>query len=233
MNIFLRKLLKEWLFLVYCVQDSYLLDKIETWILEGYAYKDICSANEGDIVIDGGAFTGNTALYFSEKVGCSGKVYAFEASPNTYDKLKKGIEICRDNNISAYNMALGDCEDLISFSGDGPGSKIVKDQGKYNNIKLISIDKFVEKENIKKIDFIKMDIEVYEEKALDGSKNAILNFHPKLAICIYHKDKDIFDIWKKIISIREDYDFYIKHNSKKAHETVLFANPNKETYIKK
>ena len=55
------------------VENDYLLDKIEVYLLEGYKYKDICKVDEGDYVFDCGAYTGNTAVYFSEKTKESGK----------------------------------------------------------------------------------------------------------------------------------------------------------------
>ena len=60
--------------------------------LEQYSYKHIIKANAGDFVIDGGACYGDTALYFSNLVGESGKVFAFEF-------VSENIEIF--NNISA------------------------------------------------------------------------------------------------------------------------------------
>lgn len=45
------------------VPNDYLLDRIETFLLNGYEYKDICKAKKGDIVLDCGAYTGNTSIY--------------------------------------------------------------------------------------------------------------------------------------------------------------------------
>ncbi|MBQ7738223.1 MAG: FkbM family methyltransferase [Desulfovibrionaceae bacterium] len=94
------------------VQDDYILDRIETFILEGYNYRDICCPNHGDVVFDCGAYTGNTALYFSKKVGSSGQVYAFEAMPNIYEILCNNISL---DNVIKENFAVSNKSGILYF----------------------------------------------------------------------------------------------------------------------
>ena len=44
--------------------------------------------DNGDIVLDCGAYIGTHTLTFSEAVGAEGKVFAFEGSPDVYNVLK-------------------------------------------------------------------------------------------------------------------------------------------------
>lgn len=74
-----------------------------------------------------------------------------------------------------------------------------------------------------KITFIKMDIEGAEYNALLGCKKIIKEQRPKLAICIYHKPEDIIQIPSLILSLNEEYIFYIRHYSTIWGETVLYA----------
>ena len=57
---------------------------------------------------------------------------------------------------------------------------------------------------------IKMDIEGYELKALKGMKNFIKDNEPYLAICIYHKEKDLYEIAKYIKNLNPDFKLYIR-----------------------
>lgn len=71
--------------------------------------------------------------------------------------------------------------------------------------------------------YIKMDIEGAELKALEEARNTIVNYKPKLAICVYHKPEDIIEIPLYIHKIVPEYRFYLRHHSKTAEETVLYA----------
>ena len=208
------------------VNDDYMLDRVETFILEGYNYKDICCASIGDIVFDCGTFTGNTVKYFSERVGEKGRVYAFEPMPESYAKLRDNMKDIGVSNAVLENMAISDGTKILHFTNDSnPASKAVNDENGIQ-VNAISIDDYCKKNSINKVDFIKMDIEGSEMEALDGCKWVCKEFCPKLAICIYHKWSDFIDIPKKILQLNNNYVFYIKHNSNQFNETVLFAYPS-------
>jgi len=90
-------------------------------------------------------------------------------------------------------------------------------------IDITSIDKFVLDNKIEHVDFIKMDIEGAELSALKGAVETIKEFKPNLAICVYHKGKDILEIPEYLISIVPEYNFYLKHNTDSFGETVLYC----------
>jgi len=57
---------------------------------------------------------------------------------------------------------------------------------------------------------IKMDIEGLEMPALKGAAETIKKFAPEMAICIYHKGADIFEIPQYIKSLCPEYKFIIR-----------------------
>ena len=62
------------------------------------------------------------------------------------------------------------------------------------------------------ITMIKMDIEGSELKALDGCKNTIKKHKPKLYICAYHRNEDLFAIPMKILELERNYKLYFRHS---------------------
>ncbi len=205
------------------VKDDYILDRVETFILEGYAYGALCAAGENDYVLDCGAYTGNTALYFSEKVGPKGKVFSFEPIPDTYKKLHQNIIDSKKKNVVTYNYAISDTSKKVLFSDQAtPGARQIT-KGSGVEVQAISIDDFVAQNNIKQVNFIKLDIEGAEIDALNGCKETCKKFAPTLAVCIYHKENDFITIPQKILELDPAYRFYLKHNSNTFNETVLFA----------
>jgi hypothetical protein len=77
--------------------------------------------------------------------------------------------------------------------------------------------------SIGKIDYIKMDIEGAESAALHGAMNILKKLKPKLAISVYHKDSDLWELPHLIKSINPDYRLFFSHHSPISWESVIYA----------
>lgn len=200
------------------------------WILkqyEGGPYKEI-KANRGDIVIDAGGGWGDTALYFSHNIGKRGRVYTFEINPRNIEIMKKNFDLNSDlrQNIEIVKMALWyESYKNVHFSDNGPASTVKLGDDKLNNnlVKTITIDDFFKQEGIEKVDFIKMDIEGAELNALQGAKETIRKFKPKLAISLYHSISEFANIPILVKELNHEYKLYLHHFQVGLGETVLFA----------
>ncbi len=89
-----------------------------------------------------------------------------------------------------------------------------------STIEVTSIDKVLQG---KEATFIKMDIEGSELAALQGAKETIQKYRPKLAISLYHKPEDMLEIPNYILNIVPDYKLYLRHYATNLWETVLYA----------
>ena len=201
---------------------------IVDFIREQYRYRDIVSVNEGDYVIDAGACYGDTALYFSCQNKGKGKVYSFEFMPENLEIFEKNLQLNPEyaDNIVLVKKAISDkTGEKVNFVLDGPGtsvSRLGNDDGALS-VDTITIDDCVAAEKISKVDFIKMDIEGSEVPALKGAVETIRKFKPKLAICGYHKEDDLWTIPQLIKSILPEYRLYIDHHTCMNNETVIYA----------
>jgi FkbM family methyltransferase len=191
----------------------------------------IIKPEAGDIVLDCGACWGDTALFFSNEVEKEGHVYSFEFIPTNIMTFNMNVNLnpqLRDK-ITLIPIPLGESSDQeLCYIENGPGSTLTTDRtASSSKIKTISIDDFFVKYNLKKVDFIKMDIEGAELQALKGGTNTIQKFKPKLAISIYHSMDDFTKIPEYLHSLDIGYKFYIKHGTIHLEETVLLAIANK------
>jgi len=224
--------------------DYYLIDLVEFgfsfslygtertvyWFLKDqYQYQDIgFKIEKGDYIIDGGACTGDDSLLFAYLAGKDGMVFSFEMMEENLEMLNKNVSLNKNlsSNIQIIKKPLSEKSNIKFYAyKNGPGSYIStkkKDQN-CEIVESISIDDFVNNNNIKKIDLIKMDIEGAELSALRGAKNTIEKFKPKLAICVYHKTDDFDTIPKFINSLNVNYEFYLKHHGITEWETVLYC----------
>jgi len=195
-----------------------------TFIYEQYGISGKCEVQEGDIVIDAGAFIGDTAIYFSQKVGANnkGKVYAFEPIAITAESIRQNCKINKCANIEVVQAALSDKNEIQNFeivSNSSFGSAKKSNIKTEYSAKAIRLDDFIKSNNIPTINFIKMDVEGAEMEILEGAKESISHFKPDCAICVYHKKNDYWDIAHFLLEQCPDYKFYFRCDA----EPVLFA----------
>ena len=76
--------------------------------------------------------------------------------------------------VSHFACALGDKEETITMTGGT--HKIVP--GKTYHTKCFKLDDF----EFEDIDFIKIDVEGFEKKVIQGAKNTIIKYNPLLVI---------------------------------------------------
>lgn len=162
------------------------LDK-DLEIMQGYFGK--YNLKKGDIILDCGAYVGCFSIIASKLVGEKGKVISFEPDATSYRKLLANIELNKIKNIVAINKGLMSKEGQEKFyARTSRGSSFVFENEfqKTKNIDVTTIDTIVKEFDLKKIDFIKMDVEGAELFVLEGAKKTLQNLKPNLAIGTYH-----------------------------------------------
>ncbi len=184
----------------------------------GTQYYDVFLPGEQEVFVDAGTYNGDSLEGFLQWVnGREYKAYAFETSPYMCSLIKaKNIP-----NVEVHNRAVWNCEEALTSTEPSRGSSVVG-TGEDASFTLYgtTIDSVAAGE---KVTFIKMDIEGAELQALEGAKETIVHCRPRLAICIYHKPTDIYDIGKYILELNPGYKLYIRHYSTCTGETVLYA----------
>ncbi len=195
------------------------------YIYEQYAIHGVVEAQKGDTVIDVGAFIGDTACYFSNRVGRNGKVLSFEIAPGSIDFAKENMRINHCHNVHIIQYALSDksgCLPLTLNSIDASSNAVMEEplssKQHTHTVKSITLDEYC-KEAQEKVDFIKADIEGAEMSMLRGAKHTIASSAPVCAICLYHKKNDFWEIPQYLENLCPDYTFWFRCEA----EPVLFA----------
>jgi hypothetical protein len=152
-------------------------------------------------LVDGGAYTGDTIRKFLRHKIPLQNIIAFEPG--------------RKNWTMLCNSALSNKQDRINFIEQGAGSRC--GQGR-NKVNTMALDKFSLKP-----DYIKLDVEGYEKQALMGMKNIILKHHPVLAVAVYHKPEDLFEIPLLIHSWDKQAKFYLRVYGEHCLEVILYV----------
>ena len=171
----------------------------------------------GEVFVDVGGFDGETARIFSQKYPDYQAIYIFEPEQKNFENIRGLFD--GYNNIHLINVGLSNQKQVLKFNASGSSSSISANGG--TEIMVDTLDNCVSQ----KVTFIKMDIEGAEISALEGAKKTILKNHPTIAVCVYHKFNDFWKIPEIILSVRDDYNIYLRHYTEGVTETVMFFVP--------
>ena len=167
-------------------------------------YSDILNLNENEEIIDLGAYDGDTIREFTAATGGKYKhITAIEPDKKSYKKLLKNTDGMK--NISTLNMGIWSKRDTLIFDAEAGRNSKLSAEGV--SVEVTDIDSL----NIAPT-FIKMDIEGSEMKALEGAEKTIKKYLPKLYICAYHRNEDLFALLLKINELSEKYKIYFRHS---------------------
>ena len=156
----------------------------------------------GDLVIDAGACEGFFVRLALES-RC-GHVYAFEP----YDPIFQGLSrtFRGDDRVTVVSSGLSGStgRGRIASGADYVCEAKIDEDGT-DEVPLTTLDAFVRDMGLPRVDFIKMDIEGSEYKAIEGARNVLRKFVPKLAIAVYHEYEMAEKLKNLILEINPDY----------------------------
>ena len=170
------------------------------------------------VFADVGAYDGQTTIEFIKRYPNYSSVHLFEPDYENYKIAECTLENYK--NIHIHNKGLSNKKDKLKFECSLGQSSKVSDSGE----DFIDVDRF---DNIVSsvVTFIKMDIEGAEKEAIEGMTSSILKYHPVMAIAVYHRFDDFWKIPKLILSIRSDYNLFLRHYTEGLGETVMYFVP--------
>jgi FkbM family methyltransferase len=194
-----------------------------------------------DLLIDVGAHKGETIDLFSKNFVIK-KIISFEASPINFNflknKIKKYKEINNNREIVIENIALGSENKVTEFKQFNESSsstiKKINEESKYYKrkfrlinfmnkekvyqkfqIKIFKLKDYIEQQNIKKVDFLKIDTEGYEYEILLGLEAKIQLV--STIIFEHHYDNMI----KKDYTFSDINSLLVKNNFKKIYKSRM------------
>jgi FkbM family methyltransferase len=175
--------------------------------------------------VDGGAYDGDTYRFLKNSGVDINHWIAFEPDLNNFDKLSKNAQ-ATDAKSTLFPCGLSDHAHLVTFeSGMGTGSRISGSNPNGANITAISCVALDDVIQNQKIDFIKCDIEGAESAALNGMAKTLSQSRPRLAVSLYHKPCDLWELVNQTAGLLPESDFYIRQHAGNSFETVLYAIP--------
>jgi FkbM family methyltransferase len=164
----------------------------------------------GDVVLDCGAHVG---VFTREALSQGARlVIAIEPAPDDIECLRRNFaaEIA-SGRVIVYPKGVWDRDDTLVLrvaEGDSALDSFVLDRGIPITplpLPLVPIDELVGELRLERVDFIKMDIEGAERRAVLGARDTLRRYKPRLALCAYHMAGDPEAISAEVLSIVPSY----------------------------
>jgi len=147
----------------------------------------IALCDEGDTIIEVGANIGTETIGFSDIVGPSGAVHAFEPVPENLAALQKTLALNPDTNVIVHNCAISDRNGHVTFaepprhqSGLGHIAGSEEPAGEHIQVECVTLDSLAGQIGPARMIF--SDTEGHETSVLRGGRNYIREHHPHLVI---------------------------------------------------
>lgn len=172
------------------IDSNYLSFLSEIWMLKCYN-PPFFSIEPKDTVFDVGANCGFFSI-FAAQHATEGKVYSFEPLPKLFQTVKRNVEANKLNNVSVNNLAISDKIGKVNFFKDVTNSgghslychKNCDSKG--IQVDTLTLEEFCKRNNIGKIDFLKMDCEGAEYNIMYSINKQFLKTHIKKIAMEYH-----------------------------------------------
>lgn len=181
---------------------------------------------EDAVVLDIGCNIGFTALKLAQKAK-AGSVICFEPDPFNYACCRKNLELNRFHNIRALNVALGNDTGKVQMELRTPanrgGNRINQSSARGLPVDIRRLDDLIGELMVDRVDLIKIDVEGYELKVMEGAEQTIRAFKPILFIELDDNNlKDQADSAGELIAflVRTGYEHIVRSDSGHAIDTT-------------
>lgn len=205
----------------------------------GWLWKEL--SQHSNVVFDIGANIGIYSLV-TKAINPNSKVYAFEPSKNTFYKLTENNAV-NNYDISCNQIALSDKDGELTFydvpdqhqkSASLSPDKL-KNRSQYKgeiveyNVKVSTLDSFVENHGVKTIDLMKIDVELHEPEVISGFKINLERFKPVMFIEVL--TNEIADKLNEIINLDDYYLYHLAGERKITRSEKFEAHDNLLNFV--
>lgn len=186
-----------------------------------YFADDIYSLGENEAFVDCGTHVGEILEQFLQR--CQGRFnqyWAFDPDPENLCALEKDCLPQYRAQIVVQQTALGDRPGTVRVRNYDGSNSVIRGDGE-REAPCTTLDHFAG-ELCPTI--LKIDVEGWESRLLTGAETIIRRDKPVIAIAIYHKEQDFWEIPLRLKQMVPEYRFYLRSYLNVA-ETVLYAIP--------
>jgi FkbM family methyltransferase len=189
---------------------------------EQYLPEDLATPPKNLRMVDLGACQGENLEYFIKSGRTFELCIMLEPDEENLQILRTRVRSLGLKDLIILQLAAWSSTEILNFDFTANGSSSISDQNNGMVFGIVLDDLL----KMTPINYIKMDIEGAELAALKGSEKIIKRDLPHLAISVYHKPSDLWEIGLYLSSTYESkYKFFIRNYGHQTFDTVLYAIP--------
>jgi FkbM family methyltransferase len=188
-----------------------------------YFPEDIFQLSSDEVIVDCGAFDGDTLRMLLGVTDQFKEFHAIEADTVSIARMRSYLAALESevrDKVKKHDCAVGAERCTLKFAMTG--SITAKAEGAGVDVACIPIDELFADTQVT---FMKMDIEGAEFDALRGAAAVIRRDQPILAICVYHTQADVWRVPLLLRSLNPSYAFYLRAYDGDGLQSVVYAVP--------
>jgi FkbM family methyltransferase len=191
---------------------------------ECYFPDRLFTLGEDDLVVDCGAFDGDSLRLFLSRFSLRGRYLGFEPDPDSYQRLTRFVSTLPAqirHRVAIRQCAVASTTGKLQFEASGSVASGISVTGN-TSVQASRLDDLLE---FRRPYLIKMDIEGAELDALTGARRTLVRDRPNLAIAAYHRASDLWTIPRLIKLLVPEYNLYLRRYAEDCWELVCYAIP--------
>jgi FkbM family methyltransferase len=192
---------------------------------ETYFPEDLVVPSPDEVFVDCGAYDGDSVHEFLRRRGDRfAKIIALEPDPQNIARLHASLSHAPESlrrRIRAIPVAAGARRGMAQFDATGTVGSSVGSAGSID-VEVAPLDEAL---SGTAPTYLKMDIEGAEPDAIAGAHQLLARDEPVLAVCLYHRQEDLWQIPLQIRAINSRYHLFLRRYSDDCWEQVCYAIP--------
>jgi FkbM family methyltransferase len=191
--------------------------------LDQYFPSDLLQLTPWEVVVDGGAFDGDTLeAFFKAARGEFAEYHAFEPDPANVERLRACVAALPEavrNRVCVHPVALHAEATELAFSSHGAPTSHAATEGTVKVPARALDDALV---SSRPVTFLKLDVEGAERAALAGAQRLIAKHRPSAAVCVYHGPNDLWELPLQLHEALPEHRLHLRQHGFDGWETVCY-----------
>ena len=179
--------------------------------------------------VDCGAYVGDTLLEWMRRVGGNDpallRYHAIEPDARSFEQLaqtRDSLPVAVQSCVSLHRCGVGSVSGRLRVLSSGVGTNLRDGPEDGSEVDVTRLDDLLVGETVTAI---KMDLEGFEPRALEGARALIAAQRPVLLVAIYHQVRHLWELPLWIHDLGLGYRLSLRHHDASMSETVCYGVP--------